>query len=69
MPTEHVAVRPHPDLVARIDALTPLLSTKGHEARRSDALRALLVVAFEAVDADPGILTARPAEPRAVPSA
>ena len=60
MQTDHVAVRLRVDLIERIDALIPLLSTIGHDAKRSDVLRALIVTALADVEADPTILTARP---------
>jgi hypothetical protein len=58
-PKQHVAVRLSPELVARLDALIPRLSTEWHEATRSDVLRALLLKGLGAVEADPGSLDGR----------
>jgi hypothetical protein len=37
-----IAVRLDPELLARIDAIAPKLSTEAHEASRSDVIRALV---------------------------
>lgn len=41
--TRHVALRLDPALIARIDALIPLLSTEWRKARRSDVLRKVIL--------------------------
>jgi predicted DNA-binding protein len=58
-PKQHVAVRLPPELVARLDALIPRLSTEWREATRSDVLRALLLKGLGDVEADPGSLDGR----------
>ena len=49
--TRHVAFRLDDDTIARVDALTPSLSTPWHEAKRSDALRALVIEALPVLEA------------------
>ncbi len=55
-PTQHVAVRLDEGVVARIDALLPRLSTEWRAGKRSDALRALILLGLQRVDADPDAL-------------
>ncbi len=43
MLAKHVAVRVDAAVVARIDALVPLLSSAWHKASRSDVLRKLIM--------------------------
>ncbi len=43
MLSKHVAVRVDPAVVARIDALIPLLSRTWHKASRSEVLRKLIM--------------------------
>ena len=57
-PKEHVAVRLAVDLVARIDALIPRLTTPWHEANRSDVLRAIVIAGLAVVEANPNVLDA-----------
>jgi metal-responsive CopG/Arc/MetJ family transcriptional regulator len=47
----HVAVRLDAELLARIDALVPGLSSQWHGATRSDALRHAIVEGLRAIDA------------------
>ena len=55
-PKQHVAVRIAVELVARIDALIPRLTTRWHEAKRSDVLRAILLIGLDVVEANPSVL-------------
>jgi hypothetical protein len=57
---KHVAVRLDPETVARVDALLPGLSSPWHVAKRSDALRALILAGLDTVEARGG----RPARKR-----
>jgi hypothetical protein len=54
---EHVAVRLAPDLVVKIDALTKELSTEWHKAKRSDALRLVIIRGLKAHEEDPDSTT------------
>ena len=46
----HVAVRIDDETLSRVDALLPELSSPWHQAKRSDALRALILEALDARD-------------------
>lgn len=45
--TQHVAVRLDEETITRVDSLIPVLSMPWRKARRSDVLRALIVVGLE----------------------
>lgn len=47
-----VGVKLEPEILARIDALTLRLSTRWRLATRSDALRAVIVLGVERLEAD-----------------
>jgi hypothetical protein len=47
---KHVAVRLDTETVARVDALVPGLSSAWHRAKRSDALRYLILEGLAAVE-------------------
>jgi hypothetical protein len=49
--SKHVAVRVDLDTLARIDALVPGLSSSWHKAKRSDALRLLIVTGLDTIEA------------------
>jgi hypothetical protein len=49
--SKHVAVRVDLDTLARIDAQVPALSTPWHTAKRSDALRLLIVTGLDTIEA------------------
>jgi hypothetical protein len=51
VPTFHVAVRLDESTLARVDALCPSLSAAWHQARRSDALRAVILAGLPVVEA------------------
>lgn len=48
---KHVAVRLDAETLARVDALVPGLSTPWHNAKRSDALRMLILEGLDANEA------------------
>jgi hypothetical protein len=48
---QRVAVRLDAETVARVDALIPGLSTPWHTAKRSDALRMLILAGLRAIGA------------------
>jgi hypothetical protein len=48
---KHIAVRVDLDTLARIDAQIPALSTPWHTAKRSDALRLLIVTGLDTIEA------------------
>jgi hypothetical protein len=48
--TKHIAVRLNSDTVARVDALVPGLSSAWHKAKRSDAIRYLILAGLAAVE-------------------
>ncbi|MBI5538013.1 MAG: hypothetical protein HY898_35145 [Deltaproteobacteria bacterium] len=50
-----IAVRLEAELLARIDALAPKLSTDVHTANRSDVIRALVKKALPAYEAEHGL--------------
>jgi hypothetical protein len=64
MSTNHVSVRLDAETMARVDALTPIFSTKWRIATRSDILRGLILSALDRFEDEPGVETA-PAGPRA----
>lgn len=47
---KHVAVRLDAETVARIDALLPGLSTAWFKAKRSDALRAVILAGLDVIE-------------------
>jgi hypothetical protein len=47
----HVAVRLDEETIARIDALVPGLSSAWHTAKRSDALRAVILAGLDTIEA------------------
>ena len=46
----HVAVRMDDTLLARVDALIPVLSTNWHRASRSDVLRACILAGLPVIE-------------------
>ncbi len=62
-PAQHVAVRLDEAVVARIDALIPKLSTEWLAAKRSDALRAVILLGLERAENEPGALRAPSGSP------
>jgi hypothetical protein len=60
--SKHVAMRLDPETVARVDALLPGLSSAWHTAKRSDALRYLILAGLAAVEAP--LPPARKGKPR-----
>jgi hypothetical protein len=60
--TKHIAVRIDTETVARVDALVPGLSSAWHRAKRSDALRYLILAGLAAVEAQ--VPPARKGKPR-----
>ena len=51
MSTNHVSVRLDAEIIARLDALAPQLSTEFRLATRSDVLRALILTALASAEA------------------
>jgi hypothetical protein len=51
MHDRHVAVRLDAETLAAVDALVPTLSTAWHTAKRSDALRYLILEGLAAIEA------------------
>jgi hypothetical protein len=49
---DHVAVRLEPELVVKIDALAKELATEWHQAKRSDALRLVIIRGLKAHEED-----------------
>ena len=47
-----IAVRLEPDLLKRIDAVAPKLSTEWRQASRSDVIRALIMKALPSLEAE-----------------
>ncbi len=47
-----IAVRLEPDLLKRIDAVAPKLSTEWRQASRSDVIRALIMKALPLLEAE-----------------
>ena len=64
MSTNHVSVRLDAETMARVDALTPIFSTKWRIATRSDILRGLILSALDRFEDESPAATA-PAHPRA----
>lgn len=49
----HIAVRVSPDVVKRLDAMIPSLSTSWRKATRSDAVRAAIVAGLDVIAPTP----------------
>ena len=52
MTTNHVSVRLEPEVMARVDALGPIFSTKWRPATRSDILRGLILDGLGRLEAE-----------------
>jgi hypothetical protein len=56
-PAEHVAVRLDAEVVARIDAFIPEMSTSWRKATRSDAVRKVILAGLAALEAEARLRT------------
>lgn len=65
MAPHHISVRLDPEILARVDALSPAFSTEWHAATRSDILRGLILDALTRFEQGDG--PEIPGKPRRTP--